>query len=41
MKSTIVAIASTHPGGLEALLGEHFGHSDLYTLVKIAYGKGP
>ncbi len=39
MKSTIVAIPSTHPGGLEAPLGAHFGHCDLYTLVKIADGK--
>ena len=39
MKSTIVAIPSTHPGGLEAPLGAHFGHCDLYTLVKIAEGK--
>ena len=39
MQSTIVAIPSTHPGGLEAPLGAHFGHCDLYTLVKIADGK--
>jgi predicted Fe-Mo cluster-binding NifX family protein len=39
MKSAIVAIPSTHPGGLEAPLGTHFGHCDLYTLVKIAAGK--
>ena len=39
MKTTIVAIPSTHPGGLEAPLGAHFGHCDLYTLVKIADGK--
>ncbi len=39
MQSTIVAIPSTHPGGLEAPLGAHFGHCDLYTLVKIAEGK--
>ena len=38
MPSTIVAIPSTHPGGLEAPLGAHFGHCDLYTLVKIAAG---
>ncbi|MFZ5451982.1 MAG: NifB/NifX family molybdenum-iron cluster-binding protein [Thermodesulfobacteriota bacterium] len=36
---TIVAIPSSHPGGLEAPLGAHFGHCDLYTLVKIAQGK--
>jgi predicted Fe-Mo cluster-binding NifX family protein len=39
MQSTIVAIPSTHPGGLEAPVGAHFGHCDLYTLVKIADGK--
>ena len=39
MKTTIVAIPSTHPGGLEAPLGAHFGHCDLYTLVKIADGR--
>jgi predicted Fe-Mo cluster-binding NifX family protein len=39
MNSTIVAIPSAYPGGLEAPLGAHFGHCDLYTLVKIAAGK--
>jgi predicted Fe-Mo cluster-binding NifX family protein len=39
MSSTIVAIPSTHPGGLEAPLGAHFGHCDLYTLVKIEQGQ--
>lgn len=37
--TTIVAIPSTHPGGLEAPLGAHFGHCDLYTVVKITDGK--
>lgn len=32
---TIVAIPSSHPGGLEAMLGAHFGHCDLYTLVTL------
>ncbi len=32
---TIVAIPSSHPGGLDALLGAHFGHCDLYTLVTL------
>jgi predicted Fe-Mo cluster-binding NifX family protein len=36
---TIVAIPSSHPGGLDAPLGAHFGHCDLYTLVKIAAGE--
>jgi predicted Fe-Mo cluster-binding NifX family protein len=39
MNTTLVAIPSTNPGGLEAPLGAHFGHCDLYTLVKIAEGK--
>ena len=39
MNSTIVAVPSSHPGGLEAALGAHFGHCDLYTLVKITEGK--
>jgi predicted Fe-Mo cluster-binding NifX family protein len=33
--STIVAIPSSNPGGLDAMLGAHFGHCDLYTLVTI------
>jgi len=39
MQSIIVAIPSTHPGGLQAPLGAHFGHCDLYTLVKIDAAK--
>ena len=39
MQDLIVAIPSTHPGGLESALGAHFGHCDLYTLVKITDGK--
>jgi predicted Fe-Mo cluster-binding NifX family protein len=35
----IIAIPSTHPGGLDAPLGEHFGHCDLYTLVEAQDGK--
>lgn len=37
--STIVAIPSGQPGGLEAPLGAHFGHCDLYTLVSVENGK--
>lgn len=33
--STIIAIPSQSPGGLEAGLGAHFGHCDLYTLVTV------
>jgi predicted Fe-Mo cluster-binding NifX family protein len=32
---TIVAIPSSNPGGLDAMLGAHFGHCDLYTLVTL------
>jgi predicted Fe-Mo cluster-binding NifX family protein len=32
---TIVAIPSSSPGGLDAMLGAHFGHCDLYTLVTL------
>jgi predicted Fe-Mo cluster-binding NifX family protein len=39
LKSMIVAVPSSHPGGLDAALGAHFGHCDLYTLVKIADGE--
>jgi predicted Fe-Mo cluster-binding NifX family protein len=33
--STIIAIPSTAPGGMEAPLGAHFGHCDLYTMVSV------
>ena len=36
---TIVAIPSSLPGGLEAPLGAHFGHCDLYTLVNVEDGQ--
>ena len=39
MKNTVVAIPSTHPGGLNALLGAHFGHCDLYTVVEVVDGQ--
>lgn len=32
---TVIAIPSASPGGLEAGLGAHFGHCDLYTLVSV------
>lgn len=37
--SRIIAIPSTAPGGLDAPLGAHFGHCDLYTLVTADDGK--
>lgn len=39
MKTTVVAIPSIHPGGLNAPLGAHFGHCDLYTLVEVVDGQ--
>jgi predicted Fe-Mo cluster-binding NifX family protein len=36
---TLIAIPSTNPGGLEAPIGAHFGHCDLYTLVSIDAGR--
>lgn len=30
-----IAIPSTAPGGLEAPMGAHFGHCDLYTMVNV------
>lgn len=38
MSSVIIAIPSETPGGLDAGLGAHFGHCDLYTLVSIQEG---
>jgi predicted Fe-Mo cluster-binding NifX family protein len=37
--STIIAIPSENPGGLDAGLGAHFGHCDLYTLVTVDNGQ--
>jgi predicted Fe-Mo cluster-binding NifX family protein len=31
----VIAIPSENPGGLDAELGAHFGHCDLYTLVTL------
>ena len=36
--NTLIAVPSTAPGGLEAPMGEHFGHCDLYTLVSLSEG---
>ena len=35
MEKTIVAIPSTMPGGMQADVGEHFGHCEIYTLVEL------
>lgn len=37
--NALVAVPSTHPGGLNAPLGVHFGHCDLYTLVRVENGE--
>jgi predicted Fe-Mo cluster-binding NifX family protein len=39
MSSTVIAIPSEMPGGLEARVGAHFGHCDIYTLVRVADGQ--
>jgi predicted Fe-Mo cluster-binding NifX family protein len=36
--SRVIAIPSQAPGGLDAGLGAHFGHCDLYTLVTVENG---
>ena len=36
--STKIAIPSQTPGGLDAGLGAHFGHCDLYTVVTVENG---
>ena len=35
----IIAFPSSHPGGMDAPLGAHFGHCDLYTLVILEDGE--
>ncbi len=35
----IIAVPSENPGGLDAGVGAHFGHCDLYTLVQVVDGK--
>lgn len=39
MERTIVAVPSAMPGGLEAAMGQHFGHCEIYTLVEIDNGQ--
>jgi len=33
--NTVIAIPSSTPGGLDAPLGAHFGHCDMYTMVSV------
>ena len=35
MEKMVIAVPSEHPGGLNAGIGAHFGHCDLYTLVSV------
>ncbi len=37
--NTLIAIPSMPPGGLDAAIGAHFGHCDLYTLVALEEGR--
>ena len=37
--NTMIAIPSAQPGGLEAAIGAHFGHCELYTLVSVENGE--
>ena len=39
MESLILAVPSALPGGLDAQLGQHFGHCDIYTIVEVSDGK--
>jgi predicted Fe-Mo cluster-binding NifX family protein len=39
MNLHLIAVPSENPGGLNAPIGAHFGHCDLYTLVRIEDGK--
>ena len=39
MNDSRIAIPSTLPGGLEASVGAHFGHCDLYTIVDVKAGQ--
>lgn len=35
MSNTVIAVPSEQPGGMEARLGAHFGHCDVYTLISV------
>jgi predicted Fe-Mo cluster-binding NifX family protein len=39
METITIAIPSEMPGGLDAAIGQHFGHCDIYTLVETQNGK--
>ncbi|MFC1836229.1 NifB/NifX family molybdenum-iron cluster-binding protein [Thermodesulfobacteriota bacterium] len=39
MTDITVAVPSEYPGGLESLRSGHFGHCDLFTMVKVEEGQ--
>lgn len=39
MESTRIAVPSANPGGLEAGMGMHFGHCDIYTIIETRDGQ--
>lgn len=39
MDTIKVAVPSVNPGGLEAGMGMHFGHCDIYTVVEVKDGQ--
>jgi predicted Fe-Mo cluster-binding NifX family protein len=39
MQAKTVAIPSQFPGGLDAMRSGHFGHCDLFTMVKVENGE--
>jgi predicted Fe-Mo cluster-binding NifX family protein len=39
METITIAIPSEMPGGLDAAIGQHFGHCDIYTIVEAQDGK--
>lgn len=38
MDKVLIAVPSEHPGGLDAPVGQHFGHCDMYTLIAVENG---
>lgn len=37
--NTLIAVPSNQPGGLDAPLGAHFGHCEVYTLISVSNGE--
>jgi len=38
-ETLVIAIPSENPGGLDAVVGQHFGHCDIYTIVEARDGR--